>query len=95
MISSKAYRERQHEQLATLADEYGVVQPLQSCEIKMTIFFPDRRRSDLTNKAESIIDLLVDYGFIKDDNHDVVYSLHLHSGWVDKDNPRAEVIFLW
>ena len=36
--------------------------------IVMIIFFPDNRIADLTNKAESIMDLLVDMQVIKNDN---------------------------
>lgn len=78
-----------------LHDQYWQQKMYDCCEIKMTIYFPDRRRSDLTNKAESVMDLLVDFWILKDDSHDVVYTLHLHSGWVDKENPRAEIIILW
>jgi len=40
-------------------------------EIELTIYFPDKRKADLTNKAESIMDTLVDYEFIKDDQWQV------------------------
>ena len=55
-------------------------------------FYPaTKRRSDLTNKAESIMDLLVDAGVIEDDNWFVVPDIHPKFGGVDKENPRAEV----
>jgi Holliday junction resolvase RusA-like endonuclease len=95
LFPSKNYIAWQKEMMQYLQDEYGQLRTYDSCEIKMTIFFPDRRKSDLTNKAESIMDLLVDFWILKDDSHDVVYTLHLHSGWVDKKNPRAEIIILW
>lgn len=67
------------------------------CELKKTksisilIFFPDKHRADLTNKAESIMDLLVDCGIIKDDSWDVVGELRL-SGKLRKGFGGAEVI---
>lgn len=61
------------------------------CIVKIRIFPPDNRAADLTNKAESIMDLLVDNNFIEDDNWFVVSNVYLHFGKVDKDNPRAEV----
>lgn len=62
-----------------------------ACFIDIYFFLPDYRRRDLTNMAESIMDLLVDAGIIKDDCWTVVEKLQLH-GCLDKDNPRA-VIF--
>lgn len=61
-------------------------------KVDIKLFAPDRRKGDLTNKAESIMDLLVDNGIIEDDNWFVVGGLHLFFGGVDKENPRAEVI---
>ena len=59
--------------------------------ITIKIFAPDRRASDLTNKAESIMDLLVACGHIDDDNWFVVKRLNLIFGGVDRENPRAEI----
>jgi Holliday junction resolvase RusA-like endonuclease len=36
--------------------------------LDVTIYFPDLRVADLTNKAESIMDMLVKYNIIDDDN---------------------------
>jgi len=60
-------------------------------KITITIFAPDKRKSDLTNKVESIMDLLVDNKIIEDDNWFVVQNLSLIFGGVDKNNPRAEI----
>ena len=59
----------------------------------MTLAFyaPDKRKTDLTNKAESIMDLLVDEQIIVDDNWDEVPELKLVYGGLDRDNPRVEV----
>lgn len=95
LISSTKYRERQKAMIHYMSTEYWVCRQYDSCEMHITIYFPDRRKSDLTNKAESIMDLLVDYWILQDDSHDVVYSLHLLSWWVDKDNPRAEILIIW
>ena len=63
---------------------------LENVSIEIKIFFPDRRKADLTNKAESLMDLLVDCDIIKDDNWKVVSCLMLNGDY-DKDNPRAEI----
>lgn len=70
----------------------SVKNPITRCQIEVTIFFPDNIKSDLSNKAESIMDLLVDANVLEDDNHKVCYDLHMISGGVDKENPRAIII---
>lgn len=55
----------------------------------LKFYFPDNRKCDLTNKAESIMDLLVDNGFLQDDNYSVIPVLQLQFECVDKDNPRC------
>lgn len=64
-----------------------------ACSISVRFYFPDKRATDLSNKFESIADLLVDYGYIKDDNHTILTSVTLVSGGVDPKNPRAEINF--
>ena len=61
---------------------------------KVYILFspPDARKADLSNKAESIMDLLVDAGIIKDDNWFEIPDLHLVRADIDRENPRAVVI---
>lgn len=63
----------------------------EKCEIQITFYFPDNRRADMSNKAESVMDLLVDNGILKDDSWQVVSKLTLISGGKDKV-PRAEVL---
>lgn len=60
-------------------------------EIIIKIFSPDTRKSDLTNKAESIMDLLVDNEVLEDDNWFCCPNVILKFGGKDKDNPRAEI----
>ena len=57
----------------------------------ITIYSADKRPADLTNKAESIMDLLVDMGILEDDNWFVCPRIYLEFGGVDKLNPRAIV----
>lgn len=59
----------------------------------LTFYMPDKRRCDLTNKAESVMDLLVDNGIIEDDNWQVTGEIRLVPGGVEKDNPRVEVSY--
>lgn len=69
----------------------GVKEILGEVEIQIDFYMPDKRKADLTNKAESIMDLLVDLKIIQDDSWQYVPSLILMSKGVDKENPRAEI----
>jgi hypothetical protein len=61
-------------------------------QVAITIFAPNKVKDDISNKAESIMDLLVDNGVIEDDNWFEVPALYLAFGGVDKENPWAEVL---
>ena len=70
------------------------IKTLQKVEfININIIYPDFRRRDLTNTAESIMDLLVDAEILKDDNWLVVPKLHLN-GYYKKNEFFAEVEIL-
>ena len=87
---SSAYRSWHKESCKQLSILKGCTVESPS-HVEITIFAPDKRKSDLTNKAESIMDLLVDNGIMKDDNWFVVPKINLVFGGVDKFNPRAEI----
>lgn len=61
------------------------------CRIEINLYAPDKRKGDLTNRAESLLDLLVDCGILKDDNWFEVPQVVLSFGGVDRENPRAEI----
>lgn len=70
---------------------YGV-KPIKGIDVITLTFFPrTKRRSDLTNRAESILDILVDARIIEDDNWFVVPHIILNFGAVDTKNPRVEI----
>jgi Holliday junction resolvase RusA-like endonuclease len=46
--------------------------------ITITIFYSTHRKTDLTNTAEGIMDLLKECGILKDDNYKVVPRLFLY-----------------
>jgi len=69
------------------------VQTLETIQLIKIVFYPPTMRAyDLTNKAESILDLLVDVGLLKDDNAYIVGRVLLLHGEKDASNPRAEVV---
>ena len=60
-------------------------------KVEITIYAPNKVKGDLSNKAESIMDLFVDNYVLADDNWFEVPELVLTFGGVDKENPRAEI----
>ena len=59
--------------------------------VHLTIYGDTKRKFDLSNKAESVMDLLVDVGYLLDDNYEVVPKLILEYGGISKENPRCEI----
>lgn len=89
LLSSKAYQ-AWHETASWELKSQKPPQGIDLCEIHIKLYAPDMHKADLTNKAESIMDLLVDNGVIVDDNWWVVRKITLEFMLKDK-NPRAEV----
>ena len=89
-ISSKHYEAWRKAALKQIEWEEG---PLRSeVAIEITIFAGTRRAGDLTNKAESVMDLLVEKKVLVDDNWFIVPAVTLMFGGVDRFRPRAEVV---
>lgn len=64
---------------------------IKAADIFITLYAPDARKGDLTNKAESVMDLLVDNGVLEDDNWFVCGDVRLKFGGIDKENPRVDI----
>ena len=70
----------------------GVRCPIEEpVEVKCLFYMPTRRRVDLTNLLESIDDVLVKAGVLKDDHSGIIVSHDGSRVLYDKDNPRTEV----
>ena len=59
--------------------------------IKAVFYMPTRRRVDLVNLLQALLDVLVKYEIIEDDNSKVVYSMDGSYVSYDKERPRTEV----
>ena len=59
--------------------------------VKCTFYMPTHRPCDLTNHLESIDDVMVKAGLLKDDNYKILASHDGSRVEVDKNNPRTEV----
>lgn len=60
-------------------------------EVKCLFYMPTRRKVDLTNLLESIDDVLVKAGVLKDDHSGIIVSHDGSRVLYDKDAPRTEV----
>lgn len=69
------------------------VKPIKSNKLTITFIAENKRKFDLSNRAESVMDLLVDAGLIEDDNYTVISDLHLKFGGVDKDKVGCIIEF--
>ena len=59
--------------------------------VKCVFYMSTKRPCDLTNHLESIDDVMVKAGLLKDDNYKIIASHDGSRVLVDKDNPRTEV----
>lgn len=59
-------------------------------KMTITVFFTDRRKQDTINKAEGVLDTLVDAGIIEDDNYIVLPDILL-IGRYRKGEPGVEI----
>ena len=89
-IPSKHYREWHKDALWQLREQKVFSCPYKEIRAEIEIFPKTKRKADLTNKAESVMDLLVDAEVLEDDNWYIVKEVRIVFGGVDKDNPRAE-----
>lgn len=68
----------------------GVNLPIVRCKVKIIFYFGDEQDRDCTNKAETIMDALVEHQILADDNFKVVSEVSL-MGLLCRDKPRTEI----
>ena len=64
------------------------------CEVVAVFYMPTARRVDLTNLLEALDDVLVAAGVLADDNSNILYSHDGSRVFVDRENPRTEIVIL-
>lgn len=94
MIPSKQYLE--YERMAgkyiTDADKIAAIALTYPVNVKMTFYVDSLRKCDLVNLEQAILDILVKYGILTDDNWAVVCSMDgSRVNISDTDNPRTEI----
>lgn len=86
------YQERENNQIKWLmADGIRPLKLNKPLKVVYKFRFPDSRKTDLSNKLESINDLLVRYGLFADDNHEILACIEATSMGIDKESPRCEI----
>lgn len=95
MVPSLNHEVWHTQHMGTLAEFAYSKNPIKTVkEIIIDFYVENKRKADLSNKAESIMDLLVDASVIEDDNFFVVPRLILNYKGQDKEKPRAEIDIL-
>lgn len=91
-IPNKKYYEWEKRNRVLCRSLYGFNRkPILKCEkVELDFFFHDFRRRDLTNAAESIMDMLVSAQVISDDCWKITGAIIL-TPYFDKQNPRCEI----
>lgn len=87
VIPSKQYRQYEHDCAWFMPPNKAEGQ----VNVKALFYMPTKRRVDLVNLLQALLDILVKYGVIEDDNSNVVVSLDGSRVLHDKENPRTEV----
>ena len=90
VIQSKQYVQYEADALKQL---HKPAEPINTAvNAQYRYFMPNARKCDLVNLMQATNDILVKGGVIEDDNYGIIAS-HDGSGvFVDRDNPRAEIV---
>ena len=62
--------------------------------VKAIFYMPTKRRVDLVNLEQALLDVLVKYGVLEDDNCTIVQSMDGSCVEYSKERPRTEV-YIW
>lgn len=84
---SKSYQAREKETLVFLWEQVFPKEKANHVEIWYNFVWPDRRKADISNKIESINDMLVKYGFMEDDAREFLDIKYARTHSKDTENP--------
>jgi Holliday junction resolvase RusA-like endonuclease len=91
IVPSTKFEKWHKEAVKEMMSQHYCLEGKKVCRVEINLYAPDKRKGDLTNRAESLMDLLVDCGIIKDDNWFEIPQVVLGFGGVDRQNPRVEI----
>lgn len=96
VIPSKAHKDWHKDASKTFKMPRGGEFPLKSTHtVTLTFYSPTKRKYDLTNKAETIMDFLVDMGVLSDDNYEVCPCVQLVYGGLKRNAAKTEIEILY
>lgn len=91
IMPSKKYKEYERVAMGFLP-KLRQIKPIDNpVNVKCLFYMPTKRKCDLVNMQEAILDIMVKGGVIADDNYSVVQSMDGSRVFYDKENPRTEV----
>ena len=88
VVPSKQYKRYEKEALWFIPKGETIDYPV---NVKCLFYMPTRRKCDLVNMQEAILDVMVKAGLLADDNYSIVQSMDGSRVLYDKDHPRTEV----
>jgi len=88
VIPSDAYRAYEKNCFMYMPKVEAINRPV---NVKALFYMPTHRVVDLVNLEEALLDVLVKYRVLEDDNSRIVRSMDGSLVLYDKDNPRTEV----
>lgn len=83
------YKEYEHACAWFMPHDATIKEPV---NVRALFYMPTRRRVDLVNLQEALLDVMVHYGVLEDDNSNIVVGMDGSRVLYDKENPRTEVI---
>lgn len=88
IMPSKKYKQYEKDALRFIPKGEVIDFPV---NVKCLFYMPTRRKCDLVNMLEAILDVMVKAGLLADDNYSIVQSMDGSRVLYDKENPRTEV----
>ena len=88
IMPSKKYKEYERDALWFIPKGRMIDEPV---NVQCLFYMPTRRKCDLVNMQEAILDVMVKAGLLADDNYSIVQSMDGSRVLYDKENPRTEV----
>lgn len=88
IMPSKKYKEYERDALWFIPKGLMIDKPV---NVQCLFYMPTRRKCDLVNMQEAILDVMVKAGLLADDNYSIVQSMDGSRVLYDKNHPRTEV----
>ena len=88
IMPSKKYKEYEKNALWFIPKGETINKPV---NVKCLFYMPTKRKCDLVNMQEAILDVMVKAGLLADDNYSIVQSMDGSRVLYDKTSPRTEV----